>query len=92
MSTASERIVVQVTSLQKRAIARTAKQFGLNVSELIRQAVQGYIPAANADQILALLGQVDASTQQANTAMDDALAFVAASNKRIEAMSQERRR
>jgi hypothetical protein len=41
MVAGTERIVVQVTPDQKRAIASTAKRLGVDVSELMRQAVEG---------------------------------------------------
>jgi uncharacterized protein (DUF1778 family) len=86
MATATERIVVQVTTGQKRAIIQTAKRLGLNVSELMRQAAQRFTPSDDEQEILALADRVNASTKEANDALDDALSFVAASNKRIEAI------
>ena len=83
MAAATERIVVQVTRGQKRAITQTAKRLGLNVSELMRQAVQGFTPSDDEQEILALVDRVNASTKEANSALDDALSFVAESNKRI---------
>jgi hypothetical protein len=83
MAAATERIVVQVTTGQKRAITQTAKRLGLNVSELMRQAVQGFTPSDDEQEILALVDRVNASTKEANSALDDALSFVAESNKRI---------
>ena len=87
MAAATERIVVQVTPVQKRAIASTAKRLGLNVSELMRQAAQGFTPSDDEEYINALIWRVDASTKEANDALDDALSFVAESNKRIAAMT-----
>jgi phosphate uptake regulator len=86
MAAATERIVVQVTTVQKRAIASTAKRLGLNVSELMRQAAQGFTPSDDEQEINALIERVNASTKEANDALDDALSFVAESNKRIAAM------
>ncbi|WP_412770620.1 plasmid mobilization protein, partial [Ralstonia solanacearum] len=42
MAATTERIVVRVTTAQKRAIVSTAKRLGLNVSELMRQAIQDF--------------------------------------------------
>lgn len=91
MAAATERIVVQVTTVQKRAIASTAKRLGLNVSELMRQAAQGFTPSDDEQEINALIGRVNASTKEANEALDDALSFVAESNKRIAAMAEGNR-
>jgi phosphate uptake regulator len=88
MAVATERIVVQVTPTQKKAISSAAKRLGLNVSELMRQAAQGFQPKTDDDDMEALLERVNASTREANNALDDALAFVKASNKRIDAMSK----
>ena len=87
MAAATQRIVVQVTTSQKRAITQTAKRLGLNVSELMRQAAQGFTPSDDERDILALVDRVNASTKEANDALDDALAFVAESNKRIAALT-----
>lgn len=87
-ATANERIVVQVTTVQKRAIANTAKRLGLNVSELMRQAAQGFTPPEDEQEILALVERVNASTKEASQALDDALSFVEESNKRIEALAR----
>ncbi|MEX3960126.1 hypothetical protein [Trinickia sp. EG282A] len=87
MAAATERIVVQVTPVQKRAIASTAKKLGLNVSELMRQAAQGFTPSEDEQEILALVERVNASSQEANDALDDALSYVAESNKRLATMA-----
>ncbi|WP_153101332.1 plasmid mobilization protein [Paraburkholderia hayleyella] len=86
MATATERIVVQVTAVQKQEITSTAKRLGLNVSELMRQAAQGFMPHEDEQDLYALIARVNASTNEANNALDDMLAFVAESNKRIAAM------
>jgi hypothetical protein len=88
MAAATERIVVQVTPSQKRAIGSTAKRLGLNVSELIRQAAERFTPAEDEQEVYALIDRVNTSTQEANDALDDALSFVAESNKRIAAMTK----
>jgi uncharacterized protein (DUF1778 family) len=88
MSTATERIVVQVTPSQKKSIASTAKRMGLNVSELMRRAVEGFAPLEDERQFEALLERVGRSTREASAAIDDALDFVAESNKRIQALEK----
>jgi hypothetical protein len=87
MAAATDRIVVQVTRLQKQAIGRTAKRLGLNVSELMRQAALSFTPSDDEQEILALVDRVNASTKEASDALDDALAYVAESNRRIAAMA-----
>lgn len=83
---ASERIVVMVTPHEKKEISRTAKRFGINVSELVRRSVRGFQPPQEEPELEALLLRVNASTKEANEALDDALRFVQESNRRIDAM------
>lgn len=91
MAVATERIVVQVTPTQKKAISSTAKRLGLNVSELMRQAAQGFQPKSDDVDLDALIERINQSTREANAALDDAFAFVHESNKRIEALSKGKR-
>ncbi|MHC6053264.1 plasmid mobilization protein [Ralstonia solanacearum] len=86
MAATTERIVVRVTTAQKRAIVSTAKRLGLNVSELMRQAIQDFTPPEDKREINAMIERVNASTKEASNALDDALSFVAESSKRIAAM------
>jgi uncharacterized protein (DUF1778 family) len=88
MAVATERIVVQVTPTQKKAISSTAKRLGLNVSELMRQAAQGFQPKSEDADLDALIERINQSTREANAALDEAFAFVQESNKRIEALSK----
>jgi hypothetical protein len=87
MVAARKRIVVQVTPVEKRAIASTAKRLGHNVSELMCEAVQGITTSDDEEIINALIRHVNVSTPEANDALDDALSFVAESNKPIAAMT-----
>ncbi len=86
MAATTECIVVRVTTAQKRAIVSTAKRLGLNVSELMRQAIQDFTPPEDEREINAMIERVSASTKEASNALDDALSFVAESSKRIAAM------
>jgi hypothetical protein len=83
---ASARIVVMVTPHEKKEISLTAKRFGINVSELVRRSVRGFQPPQEETELEALLARVNASTKEANVALDDALRFVQESNRRIDAM------
>ncbi|MDQ3186983.1 MAG: ribbon-helix-helix protein, CopG family [Pseudomonadota bacterium] len=88
MGTATERIVVQVTATQKKSISSMAKHMGMNVSELMRRAVERFAPAEDERQIDVLLERVGRSTKEANAAIDETLNFVAQSNKRIQALER----
>lgn len=89
MTAAVERIVVQTTAAEKRAITSKAKRLGLPVSELMRRGASSYRP----DDGDAALGQFAdaalAAADRASAAIDDALAFIAQSNARIDRMQAE---
>ena len=85
-ATAVERIVVQATLQEKRAITAKAKKLGLPVSELMRRGATAYNSAEADDELGNLADAALASSNRAINAIDDMLAFVAASNERIAAM------
>ena len=85
-ATAIERIVVQTTLSDKQAIAAKAKKFDMPVSELMRRGAFAYA-SDEADQELGALADVaKGAADRAGAAIDDAMAFIAASNKRISSM------
>ncbi len=86
MAVAVERIVVQVPPSEKKAFMSKAKRLGLNLSELMRRGASAYSPEETEDEIDTLVEKIVESTAEAEAALDDALAFVGESNKRIAAM------
>lgn len=92
MAAAVERIVVQATAKEKKAIAAKAKRLGLPISELMRRGAAAY-ETPRADEELAVLADAArAAAERAGTAIDGALAFVEASNARIAALESKARR
>ena len=86
MAAAVERIVVQATVQDKKAIAAKAKRLELPVSELMRRGAVAY-ESKEADAELATLADAArGAAERAGASIDDALAFIEASNKRIGAM------
>ena len=86
MVAAVERIVVQVTALDKKAIAARAKKFDLPVAELMRRGAFAYEPSETQDELRRLADAAKQAADRAASAMDEALDFIAASNKRIAVM------
>jgi hypothetical protein len=86
---AVERIVVQATVQEKRAIAAKAKRLGLPISELMRRGASAYESAEADEELGALADAAKAAADRAADSIDDALAFIAASNKRITAMESK---
>jgi hypothetical protein len=86
MSAAVERIVVQATVDEKKAIALKAKRLGLPISELMRRGASSYEASGSDDELAALADAAKGGAERAGAAIDDALAFVEASNRRIAAL------
>jgi hypothetical protein len=92
VAAAVERIVVQATRQEKRAIAAKAKRLGLPISELMRRGATAYEPAEVDEQLGALADAAKAAAERAGASIDDALAFIDASNKRIASLEAQGKR
>lgn len=88
-SLATERIVVQATREEKKAITAKAKKLGLPVSELMRRGATAYQPDESDADLGVMADTALAAANRASAAIDDVLAFVAASEKRIAAMEAQ---
>ena len=86
MAAAVERIVVQATAQDKKVITAKAKKLGLSIAELMRRGAFAYQSTEADEDLAALADSAKSATERASAAIDDALAFVAASNRRIAAM------
>ena len=86
MSAAVERIVVQATVDEKKAIAVKAKRLGLPISELMRRGASSYQAKSSDEELAAIADAARGASERAGAALDDALAFVEASNRRIAAL------
>lgn len=89
MATATERIPVLVTSTEKGQIAKMAKAAGLSMGEYFRRAAAAFQPTEDQKMLEGMIDQMNKTTAQANAAIDQALAFVEASNKRIAIMERK---
>ena len=92
MAAAVERIVVQATPQDKKAITAKAKKLDLPVSELMRRGAFAYESDESNDELGALADAAKRAADRASEFIDDALAFIAASNKRIAAMEAKAQR
>ena len=90
MTTATERIPVLVTTSEKSRIAKMAKNAGLSMGEFLRRAAASFNPSEDDAAIEGMIGQMVKTTKAANRALDDALAYVEQSNKRIAMMEAKR--
>lgn len=85
-ATAIERIVVQTTLSDKQAIAAKARKFDMPVSELMRRGAFAYASDEADKELGALADAAKGAADRAGSAIDDAMSFIAASNKRIASM------
>jgi len=85
MAAAVERIVVQATPREKRAIAAKAKKLGMPIAELMRRGATAYRSADADEELGGLADAARAAADRASAAIDRALEFIEASNKRIAA-------
>ena len=92
MAAAIERIVVQATAKEKKAIAAKAKRLGLPISELMRRGAEAYQSADADEELGALADAARAAAERAGASIDSALEFIEASNRRIAALEAEARR
>jgi hypothetical protein len=83
MAAAIERIVVQATPQEKKVIAAKARKLGMPISELMRRGAVAYRSAEADEQLGVLADAAKSAADRAGAAIDDAIRFVAESNKRI---------
>lgn len=86
MAGAVERIVVQATAQDKKAIVAKAKKLDLPISELMRRGAFAYETGEADAELGALADAAKAAAERAGAAIDDALSFIEASNRRIATM------
>ncbi len=89
MATATERIPVLVTAVEKGKISRRAKASGLSMGEYFRRAAAAFQPEEDEKMLEGMIVQMNKTTAQASAAIDQALEFVEASNKRIATMERK---
>ncbi len=91
MAIANERIPVLVTSGEKARIAEMARRSGVSMGELLRRAAAAYRPPEDDALLEGMVAQMLKTTRQAEQAIDDALNYVEASNRRIAALETHRK-
>ena len=90
MAAATQRIPVLVTTTEKSRIAKMARDAGLSMGELLRRGAASFSPSQDDAAIAGMIGQMLKTTKAANQALDDALAYVEQSNRRIAVMEAKR--
>ena len=86
MATATARVSVLMTEDEKSRIVKKAQQAGLSTGEYMRRAASSFHPTDDDSVLEGMINQMLKATEQAEQAIDDALDFVAKSNRRIAEM------
>ena len=86
MAAATQRIVVQTTSADKKAIVAKAKKLNIPISELMRRGVFAYEPSDADGQLSMLADAAKGAADRAGAAIDRALELVEASIDRVAVM------
>jgi hypothetical protein len=86
MAAATARIPVLVTIQAKARIAKLAKESGLSMGEFLRRAAESFRPDDETEILNSMIDQMIKTTNRASEAIDDALEFIDASNKRMAAL------
>jgi len=89
---ATERVPVLMTLAEKKKVEAKAKKAGLKTSAFMRLAADGYEPEEDRKAIETMIDQMNLATRNIGKAIDNAMAFVAKSNKRIEKMEAKANR
>jgi hypothetical protein len=86
MAAAVHRIVLQATAQDKKTIVAKAKKLNIPISELMRRGAFSYEAGDTDADLGALADAAKVAADRAGAAIDDALDFIAQSNRRIAAM------
>jgi len=89
---ATERVPVLMTPAEKKRLVSKAKKAGLTTGEFMRRAADGYQAESDVRALEAMIEQMNLATESASRAVDDAISFVAESNKRIKKMEAKANR
>ena len=82
MATATARVPVLMTQAEKERIVKKAMEAGLSTGEYMRRAADSFHPDEQNQLLEGLIDQMLQATDRAEQAIDDAIAFVEASNQR----------
>lgn len=92
MATATERVPVLMTPVEKKRIVSRAKKAGQTTGEYMRRAAEVYRPEDDDKALEAMINEMNKATENAEKAINNTLVFVVESNKRIAAMEANARK
>ena len=86
MVASASRIVVQVNPETRKLMVDKARRLGISVPELMRRGALAYERETAEDELGALADRAKDAAERAGASIDEALAFIEASNRRIVAI------
>ncbi|MCP4489727.1 MAG: hypothetical protein GY820_20790 [Gammaproteobacteria bacterium] len=89
MSLATARIPVLMTPDEKKGIVKKAEKAGMPTSQFMRLAAENYQPSKDDEALSVMLEEMNVATSNMNRSIDNCLAYVEESNKRIALMELE---
>ena len=91
MAAATQRIPVLVSPAEKDNIAALAKAAGLSMGEFMRRAAASFRPSQDDQLFDGMIDRMVASTARASAAIDDAVAYVETSNRKIARLEKKKK-
>ena len=91
MAKAIVRVTVLMTAKAKALVIRKAKKLGLSTGEYLRRAAESFNPAEDVKALEFLVSKMTEATERAGRAIEETLAFVDASNRRLDLMEARRK-
>ncbi len=86
---ATARLVVQMTPVEKNALDARARRAGISTAEFVRRRVSDDVLDGSREEIEALLKTLEATAPAILTSLDEALATVASAHAALDALSTE---
>jgi hypothetical protein len=90
MATATERVPILMSPREKGLFTEKARHAGVSLGEFFRRAAAAYEGDRDVEMLEGMIAQVRKTSAQAERAIDEALAFVEASNARIADMESKK--
>ena len=87
---ATARVPVLMTETEKSDLAQRAAEAGLSMGEFLRRAAEAFHPNDDDALLDQMIDQMAKATERAEQAIDETLAFVAESNRRMDELDSRR--
>ncbi len=83
MVAATARVPVLMPEAEKAELTKRAREANLSLGEFLRRAGKAYNPAEDDASLETMVELMNQATDRASSALDEAIAFIQASNERM---------